>query len=311
MYNDNGYKYITTEELLNLQQGHQEILLLDPLPKSRFEQVHAIGAKNACVYEVSFLEQVAALCNDKDKMIVICGVDKDTYDAITAASKLQRDGYSNIAILKGGLAAWQQAGFPLAGESTDQEPQPEKQFADGRFQIDLESSVIQWAGRNSKTTHWGTLHLSDGEVSVTDGEVSGEFTIDMNSIDNINLAGNDLKSVLEDHLKSDDFFYVKKFPEARFKLLAKPTHDDRNSSSPNYHVKGELTLCGVTASQEFDASLVQDENGRLVAEAHFDLDRTRWGVIYGSTRFFKHLGMHLVFDHISLQLRVMTKQTDN
>ena len=311
MYNDNGYKYIAAEELLNLLQGHQEILLLDPLPRSRFEQVHASGAKNACVYEVSFLEQVAALNNDKNKMIVVCGVDKDTYDARTAAIKLRREGYSNIAILEGGLAAWQQAGYPLAGESTDQEPQSEKQLADGRFQIDLESSVIQWAGRNYNTTHWGTLHLSDGEVSVIDGVVSGEFTIDMNSIENINLAGNDLKSVLEDHLKSDDFFFVKKFPEAHFKLLAKPIDHNRNSSSPNYHVKGELTLCGITASQEFDASLLQDENGRLAAEAHFDFDRTYWGVIYGSTRFFKHLGMHLVFDHISLQLRIMTEQTEN
>jgi polyisoprenoid-binding protein YceI len=311
MHNVNGYKYITTEELINLQKKDHEILLLDPLPKYRFEQVHAVGAKNACVYEVTFLDQVAALCKDKNRMIVVCGVDKDTYDATTAASKLIREGYTNIAILEGGLVAWQQAGCPLAGELTVQELQSEKQFTDGRFQIDLESSVIQWAGRNFNTTHWGTLHLSGGEVSVNDGEVLGECTIDMNSIDNINLAGNDLKPVLEDHLKSDDFFFVKKFPEAHFKLHAKPFNDNRNSSSPNYHVKGELTLCGATASQEFDANLVQDENGRLVAEAHFDFDRTRWGVIYGSTRFFKHLGMHLVFDHISLQLRIMTKLNEN
>jgi hypothetical protein len=34
--------------------------------------------------------------------------------------------------------------------------------------------------------------------------------------------------------------------------------------------------------------------------AHFDFDRTRWNVIYGSSRFFEHLGMHLVFDLISI-----------
>jgi len=46
------------------------------------------------------------------------------------------------------------------------------------------------------------------------------------------------------------------------------------------------------------------ENG-LAAEAHFDVDRTRWNIIYGSTRYFEHLGMHLVFDHISIQLRIV------
>ena len=46
------------------------------------------------------------------------------------------------------------------------------------------------------------------------------------------------------------------------------------------------------------------ENG-LAAEAHFDIDRTRWGVIYGSARFFEYLGMHLVFDLISFQVRII------
>ena len=43
----------------------------------------------------------------------------------------------------------------------------------------------------------------------------------------------------------------------------------------------------------------------FTAEAHFDIDRTRWKVIYGSSRFFKHLGMHLVFDLISIQCRIV------
>ncbi len=41
-------------------------------------------------------------------------------------------------------------------------------------------------------------------------------------------------------------------------------------------------------------------------EGHFDIDRTRWKIIYGSTRFFEHLGMHKVFDLISIQVRIVT-----
>jgi hypothetical protein len=40
-------------------------------------------------------------------------------------------------------------------------------------------------------------------------------------------------------------------------------------------------------------------------EAHFDIDRTCWDIIYGSTRFFEHLGMHKVFDLVSLQLYIV------
>jgi hypothetical protein len=47
------------------------------------------------------------------------------------------------------------------------------------------------------------------------------------------------------------------------------------------------------------------EDGVFVLEAHFDIDRTRWHVIYGSTRFFEHLGMHKVFDLLSFQIRMV------
>jgi len=48
-------------------------------------------------------------------------------------------------------------------------------------------------------------------------------------------------------------------------------------------------------------------DNKLVAEAHFDIDRTRWDIIYGSNRFFSHLGMHLVYDLISLQMKIITQ----
>ena len=68
-------------------------------------------------------------------------------------------------------------------------------------------------------------------------------------------------------------------------------------------------LRGISAEQSFPATIVPTEEGRIAAEAHFDIDRTRWGAIYGSAKFFEHLGMHLVFDQISLQLRIITRST--
>jgi polyisoprenoid-binding protein YceI len=127
----------------------------------------------------------------------------------------------------------------------------------------------------------------------------------MNTIHNINLEGDELQPVLEAHLHSDDFFFTKMFPKAVFTVKEAKRIEPCWLTVPNYHVKGELKLRGVSADLEFDATVALGEDGSLVMEAHFDIDRTRWNVIYGSTRFFEHLGMHKVFDLLSFQIRIV------
>jgi len=298
---------ISVEELNSLINMDQSPLLLDTLPQMRYQQKHLPGARHACVFEVNFLDQVAELTQDKDQEIFVYGANEQTHDAITAVAKLMRDGYTQVSVLTGGLAAWEEAGYLLEGNLVDIAEPAAAHLADGTYQVDTDASMIEWAGRNPNSTHLGTLRLSSAEIEVKSGQIKGTFVIDMNSIENVNLAGNELQPVLEDHLKSDDFFFVKKFPHAVFKLNATPTAKSQPVSSPNYQVSGELKLCGFRAEQNFPATIVTTDDGRIAAEAHFDFDRTRWGVIYGSTNFFEHLGMHLVFDQISLQLRIRTK----
>ena len=73
-------------------------------------------------------------------------------------------------------------------------------------------------------------------------------------------------------------------------------------------LKGSLSLRGATKDLDFPATIAIWEDGSLGFEAHFDLDRTRWNIIYGSSRFFEHLGMHTVFDQISIELRLVLKR---
>ena len=70
-------------------------------------------------------------------------------------------------------------------------------------------------------------------------------------------------------------------------------------------VEGTLELRGVRAPLDFEATVSTVKGGALAVEAHFDLDRTRWGLIYGSARFFAHLGMHVVFDHVGIAMRLV------
>ncbi|HKI51908.1 MAG TPA: YceI family protein [Geothermobacteraceae bacterium] len=300
-------KLVSIHELNRMLQSGGQVILLDVLPKSHYQQVHLPGARQACVFEVTFLQQVAKLAPDKSAAFVVYGASDMTHDAVTAADKLLRDGYIRVSVLAGGLAGWQEAGMLLEGEQPDGAARSTGQISNGVYPVDTAASVIAWAGRNPNSTHHGTLRLTAGEVQAAGGEIRGQFSIDMTSINNLNLAGDELQPVLEAHLQSDDFFFVRRFPEARFSMTARPTTSAGEVSSPNYQVKGELTLRGVSAEQSFPATIVTTDDGRLAAEAHFDIDRTRWGVIYGSTKYFEHLGMHLVFDQISLQLRILTK----
>jgi len=56
---------------------------------------------------------------------------------------------------------------------------------------------------------------------------------------------------------------------------------------------------------EFDAVSGVSVDGVLAAQATLEIDRTLWGVLYGSGSFFSKLGMHLVNDLVSIDLKVV------
>ena len=64
---------------------------------------------------------------------------------------------------------------------------------------------------------------------------------------------------------------------------------------------------GKSSPIAFDASVAEKEPGIYVAQATLDFDRTLWGSLYGSGKFFARLGQHVVNDLIHLQLKVVTR----
>jgi polyisoprenoid-binding protein YceI len=298
---------LSSRTLLGRLESGSAPLIIDSTPEDRFRQRHLPQSRNACVYQVTFLQQVQALCTGKDTEIVICGAGGGSLDALAAADKLHREGYRRVSVLRGGLEGWAAEGLPLEGEALQDPGDPQAllpALQEGRYRVDGERSGIEWRGRNAGTTHHGHVRIAAGEIDVTQGIGSGHFRIAMDTIESLNLRGDPLQPVLEAHLKSDDFFFTQLFPTAVFHVLAAVPAAEPFLSRPNLHVSGLLEIRGVKAPLEFTATAGPAAAGGLAAEAHFDLDRTRWGVRYGSSRFYRHLGMHLVFDLISIQLRV-------
>lgn len=301
------YKQLSPEELHLWMEENQSFYLIDTMLSDHFGKVHLPNSINVCVFEVTFIEQIKAFIKDKDAVIVIYGSSTRSQDAITAAEKLAQEGYRYIHVLMGGIEAWRLAALPLEGEATDapDDPQTILELEDRSYQVDTNQSSIQWTGRNPASTHFGYVKIATGELAVKDGTISGTCDIDMNSITNQNLEGDDLQSVLVAHLKSDDFFLTRLFPTAKFNILRSRPVEDPFLTVPNHEINGTLELRGAKIQQDFMATITRTPENGLAAEAHFDIDRTRWNIIYGSTRFFEHLGMHLVFDLISIQLRIV------
>ncbi len=302
------FRVITAKELAGWVEEKKDLVIVDTLPEEHYRSAHLPGAQNACVYQVIFLDRMAEIVPDKGGLVVLYGSSERSLEALVAAEKLARAGYGNVFALAGGMKSWREMGGRLEGDAPGVVIETAGlRLEDRLYKVDTEKSVIEWVGRNPNTRHFGTLRLSEGSISIRDGSITGSFTLDMQSIVNHSLAGDPLREVLEAHLASDDFFFVQRFPMARFTIQSGHFVEEPTLSAPNVRVMGDLELRGLKRDIAFDATLNNLADGAFVAEAHFDIDRTQWEIIYGSSRYFEHLGMHLVFDLISIQLHIMAR----
>jgi polyisoprenoid-binding protein YceI/rhodanese-related sulfurtransferase len=294
---------INGKEAHTLLTADVAALLLDIHPGEYFAEQHLPGACNACVYEVTFLEQVRAITTDLDRPIIIYGFSSRSLASEKAVEKLAEAGYRNLYNIAGGLAEWEAAGLPL--ERNPDQAVPVPRFREGCYTIDTEKSLLHWVGRSIVSRHYGTIGLGAGELCLEGGTiVSGQLTVAMDTIANIDLTDSDWNSLLISHLKSEDFFHVARFPTASLTIAEAVALPDASPGTPNFQITGALTIKGISNPVTFPALIAPRDGGGLNAQAHFDIDRTRWQVQYGSGRLFEKLGMHLVNDIITLELQV-------
>lgn len=293
-------------QLKEWMDKRHNITLIDVLPREFYEEIHLPGAVNACVYDVDFLAQVNKLVPDKNKPIVVYGSAPSSKAAFQAMQKLTAAGYVGVSFYKGGVTDWRRAGHPVEGTGTP--PAPPPKVKNKVYIIDPVLSRVEWTGRNLAGSHHGVISILDGKIPIQHGmPVNASFTIDMDSIIDLDLKDPAWNAILVAHLKSDDFFDVTHFPTAQFDATAFRPLDGVQAGAPNFEISGKLTIKGITHTITFPAIISLAESGSLVAEAHFDIDRTQWNVVYGSGKFFEKLGRHLVNDHITLQLRLVAK----
>ena len=94
---------VAAGDLKTLLTEEPETVLIDLLSQEHFASRHIPGAQNACVFQVSFLDDLAIAAPDKQVPIIVYGASPNSQDAATALEKLDRAGYENVTFLEGGL----------------------------------------------------------------------------------------------------------------------------------------------------------------------------------------------------------------
>ncbi len=169
------------------------------------------------------------------------------------------------------------------------------------------TAVVNWKGSKPGKDHIGTVSVSEGKVNVADGKiVSGAFTIDLNSIKDLDLPDAEWSGKLVGHLKSPDFFDVAQFPTAKFEIVSVSAKE----GSDSVLVNGNLTMKGITKSIGFPAAVKIGDGVVSASSSDFAIDRTQWGVNYGSKSIFAELKDKFINDEILLSINVSFKKAE-
>ena len=172
----------------------------------------------------------------------------------------------------------------------------------GDYAVEVSSSKLIWTGKELSTKqHKGTLNIKKGQIIISDkGLISGDIEIDMSSINTTDIKGRG-KDRLDGHLKSPDFFDVKKHPVAFLKFQG----NEKNFSDGKLKFDGELTIKNISHPISF-FSTIENVNGKLSARAEVTFDRSLYNVRFGSGKFFDNLGDRLIYDEISIDVFIVT-----
>lgn len=159
-------------------------------------------------------------------------------------------------------------------------------------EVNAKDSKIKWIGEKIGGSHEGYISLKSGMLEMKKGDlVAGNFVVDMTSITNVDLKNKKYNQKLVGHLKSDDFFGVNKFPEAKFEITNANVKNGKGS------VTGNITIKGITKEISFPV----EKSGNDYT-AKIEIDRSEFEVRYGSTSFFDSLGDKAIDDIFTLNV---------
>lgn len=146
--------------------------------------------------------------------------------------------------------------------------------------IDIKKSEVKWKGTKMRGLgkHEGIISIKSGYFETKDGEFyGGKIVFDMNSISVTDIPKREPipRRRLNNHLKSDDFFGVEKYPEAEF-LIVKVLKKEKQ----NITVEGELSIRDVKDRITVYLEIRRDNSEIRSISSKLEFDRFNWNIGY-------------------------------
>jgi polyisoprenoid-binding protein YceI len=172
-----------------------------------------------------------------------------------------------------------------------------------KYKVDTANTVVTWKG--SKViggSHNGTMKVSKGTFAMKDGKLeSGSFIIDINSLTVLDIPADDNGNAsLKKHLLSDDFFDAANNGAAAFSITGVSEKEGKTM------IEGNLTLKGVKKNISFPAKVSVEGNKAMIVSEVFTINRTDFGMKYGSSSFTDTFKDKAISDDVELSVSVIT-----
>jgi len=168
------------------------------------------------------------------------------------------------------------------------------------FQIQQESSTVNWTGKKVLGLHTGSINVANGYIEIKDKAItSGEIVIDMTSITITDIADKKIHDDFLGHLQNDDFFSVDKFKTAKLTVSGSSKIETNKCI-----IDGNLTIKDITHPVSFIAT-VEVFTDFLHSLGEIVIDRTLYNIRYGSGKFIDNLGDKLIYDDFVLQFKLV------
>lgn len=176
------------------------------------------------------------------------------------------------------------------------------------YKLQPQLSTLGWEGKAVTHGHNGTMQFASGDLLVNGGQVvGGTVVVDMKTMKATDITDKDNHAKFVGHMGGDDFFGTEKFPTSTFKITSVKPIAGAAANADNATITGDMTIKGVTQQVSFPAK-VGVKNGVAAATGKMTIDRTKFGLKYGSKTFFDSIGDKAINDTFDLTFNVVAKQ---
>jgi polyisoprenoid-binding protein YceI len=171
------------------------------------------------------------------------------------------------------------------------------------YTVNAKTTTAAWLGKKVTGQHNGTIGVTQGTVTAEKGKITGgTVEFNMNSITCEDLKDKEWNDKLVGHLKSEDFFNVAKFPNAKIEITK--VTPVAGSKDNDFDVVGKLTIKGITNDISFPAKIKMDDK-TMVVIAKVMVNRVKYDIKYGSASIFESIGDKAINDEFELSVNVV------